>query len=194
MVLVLRHPKRVARNTRWSSQSIYCALAPLALLPSAAVQLQRWADMSMVLFAYIATPTGAQVGVFFRALLERGLRISHLGKSDPPRRFDGSIENAIAMVLGGTELTGYTFGRVADRALEFDIQVHRDPGWSHSTVSASCGDRPALDLLAESAAGAFDCFITVLGNSGGEKEQPWEIVHITESCPTALRTRFIVAE
>jgi hypothetical protein len=50
-----------------------------------------------------------------------------------------------------------------------------------------------LDLVAESAAGAFDLFITIRGVSSGGKEQRWAVVHATESCPHELRSRFVVA-
>jgi hypothetical protein len=149
--------------------------------------------MSHVLYAYMAKPTTAQVGSFLRALLERGVSISHLGKSDPPCKFEGSVEVAVRMVFSGTDLTDYTFGRDAARKLEFDIQIHHDPRWTHSTVSASCPDTATLAIVADVAATAFDSFITIRGVSGGGKEQAWEVVHITERCPDDLRSRFVAA-
>jgi hypothetical protein len=149
--------------------------------------------MSHVLYAYIAKPTTAQVGSFLRALQGRGVSISHLGKSDPPRKFGGSVEEAVTLVFSGTDLTDHTFARDAARRLQFDIQIHHDPRWTHSTVSASCADTAVLGLVADSAAAAFDLFITVRGVSGGGKQQPWEVVHITERCPDELRSRFVAA-
>jgi hypothetical protein len=147
--------------------------------------------MSLVLYAYIGKPTMAQVVSFLRALAERGISVSHLGKSDPPRKFHGSIEEAGAVVFSGTDLTDYTFARDAARKLHFDIQIHHEPRWTHSTVSACSADADALSLVAESAAASFDSFITVRGVSGGGKEQPWEVVHTTERCPQELRARFV---
>lgn len=149
--------------------------------------------MSHVLYAYIAKPTTAQVGNFLRALQERGVSISHLGKSDPPRKFGGSVEEAVGIVFSGVDLTDYTFARDAARRLHFDIQIHRDPRWKHSTVSASCADTALLGLVAASAAAAFDLFITVRGLSGGGKQQPWEVVLVTERCPDELRYKFVAA-
>lgn len=149
--------------------------------------------MSHVLYAYIAKPTTAQVGSFLRALQERGVSISHLGKSDPPRKFGGSVEEAISVVDSGTDLTNWTFARDAARRLDVTFEIHHDLRWTHSTVSASCGNRAVLGLVAESAAGAFDSFVTIRGVSGGGKEQPWEVVHITERCPDELRSRFVAA-
>ena len=149
--------------------------------------------MSHVLYAYIAKPTAAQVGSFLRALLERGVSISHLGKSDPPRKFGGSVDEAVSMVFSGTDLTDWTFARDAARRLDFGFQIHHDPRWTHSTVSASCSDSDALGLFGESAAAAFDSFITIRGVSDGGKEQAWEVVHITERCPDELRSKFDAA-
>ncbi len=149
--------------------------------------------MSHVLYAYIAKPTEAQVGSFLRTLQERGISISHLGKSDPPRKFSGSGEEAVSMVFSGTDLTNYTFGRDAAQKLHFDIQIHHAPRWSHSTVSASSPDTDALAIVADVAATAFDSFITIRGVTGGGKEQAWEVVHITERCPDELRSKFVAA-
>ena len=43
-----------------------------------------------VLYVYIATPTTTQVRSFLRALADHGISISHLGKSDPPRKFEAA--------------------------------------------------------------------------------------------------------
>ena len=149
--------------------------------------------MSHVIYAYIAKPTESRVGSFLRALQGRGVSISHLGKSDPPRKFGGSVEEAVSMVFTGTDLTNYTFARDAARRLDFDIQIHHDPRWTHSTVSASCPDTAVLAIVTDGAATAFDSFITIRGVSTGGKEQPWEVVHVTESCPHELRSKFVVA-
>jgi hypothetical protein len=149
--------------------------------------------MSYVIYAYIAKPTKAQVGSFLRALDGHGVSISHLGRSDPPRKFGGSVEEAVSMVFSGTDLTDYTFARDAARRLQFDIQIHHDPRWAHSTVSASCVDTAVLGLVADSAAAAFDSFIIVRGVSGGGKQQPWEVVHVTGRCPDELRSKFVAA-
>jgi hypothetical protein len=147
--------------------------------------------MDRLQYSYIAKPTTAQVSSFLRALGGHGVSISHLGKSDPPRKFRGSIDDAVSMMFSGTDL--WTFARDAARKLDFDFQIRDDPPWTHSTVSASCPDLGVLDPLADSAAGAFDLFITIRGVSGGGKEQLWEVVHVTERCPHELRSRFVGA-
>jgi hypothetical protein len=151
--------------------------------------------MDYLQYSYIARPGTAQVSNFLQALADHGVSISHLGKSDPPckLRVGGSMDEAVSIVFSDTDTTNWTFARDAARELDFDFQIHHDPEWTHSTVSASCPDLTVLDLVAESAAGAFDLFITIRGVSCGGKEQRWAVVHVTESCPHELRSRFVVA-
>ena len=146
-----------------------------------------------VLYAYIAKPTTTQVSAFLCALADHGVSLSHLGKRDPPRKFAGSVDEAVSMVFSGTELTDWTFARDAARRLDFHFTIDHDPRWRHSTVSASSPDKAVLGLFADSAAGAFDLLITIRGVLGGGKEQAWEVVHVTERCPHELRSRFVVA-
>jgi len=61
--------------------------------------------MHYLQYAYIAKPTTAQVSHFLRALADHGISVSHLGKSDPPRKFRGSVDEAVSMVA-----YRYTFG------------------------------------------------------------------------------------
>ena len=147
--------------------------------------------MSHLLYAYIAAPEPGQVESFLCALKDRGVSISHLGKTDPARNFSGSISEAVTVVFRGTDLTNSTFARDAARHLDFGFEIHNDPRWTHSTLSASCADPDAIAIIAESAFKAFVSFLTIRGVSGGGKDQPWEVVYITERCPNELRSRFV---
>jgi hypothetical protein len=149
--------------------------------------------MSHILYAYIAKPTTTQVSAFLRALADHGVSLSHLGKRDPPRKFAGSVDEAVSMVLSGTDLTEVALSRAAACKLDIDFWINHDRRGKHSTVSASCPDKAVLGLVADSAAGAFDLFITIRGVLGGGKQQAWEVVHVTERCPHELRSKFVVA-
>ena len=145
--------------------------------------------MSLVQYAYIAKPTAEQVGKFLTELGSRGISISHLGKSDPARKFKGNQDEALSMIFEGTDLTNSTFARDAALKLHLTFEVHHDPRWTSSTVSASCVDPNVLNFIADSAAATFDLFLTIRGVSGAGKEQRWEIIHVTEKCPSDLRAR-----
>ena len=149
--------------------------------------------MSHILYAYIAEPTTSQVRSFLHALESHDIALSHLGKSDPPCKFQGSVDEAASIVFSGTDLTDYTFARDSARGLDFDFHVHHDPRWTHSTVSASCPNKAMLAFVADSVATAFELFLTIQGISGRGKEQPWEIICITERCPNELRAKFVRA-
>ena len=146
-----------------------------------------------VVYAYIAKPTTTQVSAFLRALAAQGVSLSHLGKRDPPRKFAGSVDEAVSMVFSGTDLTDVTHARAAARKLEIDFWINNHPRSTHSTVSASSPAKAVLGLVADSAAEAFDLFIVIRGVLGRGKEQPWEVVHVTDRCPQELRSRFVVA-
>jgi hypothetical protein len=143
-----------------------------------------------VLYAYICKPTATQVCAFLCGLAQSGITISHLGKSDPPRKFGGTINDAVDLIFSGSDLTNYTFARDSARKLDFDVQIHHDPRWTHSTVSASCPDPAQLGLVADIAKAAFALFIAIRGVSGGDKQQPWDVLCVTEECPKDLRTKF----
>lgn len=135
----------------------------------------------------------SQVSRFLSALEGHDISVSHLGKSDPPYKFQGTVDEAASIVFSGTGLTDYTFARDTAQGLEFDFHVHHDPRWIHSTVSASCSDTAVLAFVAKSAATAFDLFITIQGISGRGKDQPWGVICITERCPNELRSKFVTA-
>lgn len=147
--------------------------------------------MSYVLYAYVAKPTVTQVENFLRSLAGNGVPITHLGKKDPPRKFDGNVGDAALTVCSGKDLTDWTFARDAARVLELDFEIHHDPRWTHSTVSATCPDTEVLGIVGGCAVAAFDLFIAVRGVSGEGKGQHWEVVHVTDKCPHELRSKFV---
>jgi hypothetical protein len=147
--------------------------------------------MSQLVYAYIAKPSLKQVSNFFLEIQGLGISITHLGKSDPPRKFRGGLEEAVSMVFEGTDLTNYTFVRDSAIKLDFDFQIRNDPRWSHSTLSASCSDNVVIKNISDSVAKSFDLFATIRGLSGGGKQQNWEVIYIAENCPSELRSKYI---
>ena len=108
-------------------------------------------------------------------------------------KFAASVDAAVNLVFSGTDLTEVTFARDAARRLDFDFHINDHPSGVHSTVSASCPERAVLGHFAHSAADAFDLFIAIRGVLGGGKEQPWEVVHVTDRCPQELRSKFVAS-
>jgi len=147
-------------------------------------------SMSSLLFSYIAKPSVEQVSNFLRALERRGITVTHLGKKDPPGRCDLGIDDKVVKIFSGDEQTNYTFLRSVDQKLDFDIQIHNDPRWKHSTVSAACEDPEKLVWVSDGVAEAFGLFISVLGVTGGGKSQQWKVLRVTVACPPELRGKF----
>lgn len=119
--------------------------------------------------------------------------MTHIGKSDPPRKFSGETDEAVSITLRGTDLTNYTFMRDAPKRLDMDIQIHNDPRWLHSTVSASCADVSVLETVQRAVAESMDLFLFIRGTSGLGKDQPWEVLHVGVQCPAELRDKFSTA-
>jgi hypothetical protein len=49
-------------------------------------------------YSYIEKPTTLHVSRFFRALADHGVSVSHLGRSDPPRKFRGSVDEVVCLI------------------------------------------------------------------------------------------------
>ena len=149
--------------------------------------------MKTITYACIAKPTVAQIERLFTALKAQSITITHLGKNDPPRKFDGETDKAVAFVFNGTDLTNYTFLRDAPKQLDMDIQVHNDPRWSHSTLSASCSDATVLEAVYKAVLESLELYLFIHGISGLGKDQPWEVWYVGEKCPADLKSKFAAA-
>jgi hypothetical protein len=149
--------------------------------------------MRIVSYAYIAKPTVAQIEQLFTALKAQSITITHLGKSDPPRKFIGETDKAVALVFQGTDLTNYTFLRYAPKQLDMDIQIRNDPRWSHSTLSVSCSDATVLEAVYNAVLESLELYLFIRGISGLGKDQPWEVRYVGEKCPADLKSKFAEA-
>ena len=133
------------------------AAAHTSYAAAIALQLQaraRSMAMDHLQYSYIAMPTTAQVSSFLRALASHGVSISHLGKSDPPRKFRGSIDDAVSMMFSGTDL--WTFARDAARKLDFDFQIRDDPPWTpafHRPIAVMAGSKSRIPASPRHIAG-----------------------------------------
>jgi hypothetical protein len=145
--------------------------------------------------AYIYTPKFSETSVrsLISGLGEGGVTITHLGKSDPPKRWSGGEDAAVLQVVGGTDLTNWTFLRDANRWLDFSIELHRDPRWEHDTVSFS-GPEAQVREAAEFLAHRIDHYLVLFGLLGGGKAQAWRVISLGAGCPERLKRQFTNAE
>ena len=143
-----------------------------------------------VVYAYIGKPDAPQIERLLESLKDHGVTLTHLGKNDPPRKFAGDVQAALSMVLAGKDLTNYTFMRDSGKHLDLSIQIHNDPQWSHSTISASCSEGNGLESVCGAVLASLELCLLIRGTLGFGKEQSWEILHLGENCPEELRTKF----
>lgn len=141
--------------------------------------------------AFICTPFLGEAGVhsWLELLASLNVKITYLGKNDPPKKWKGDRESALATILSGTDLTNYTFFRDNTARLHFDIQLHRDPRWESNTIFFSGADEPQLLEITRNPAEQLPCYAAIVGISGGGADQDWQVVHLGPDCPSALRIK-----
>jgi hypothetical protein len=139
--------------------------------------------------AYIYTPSLSEDDIrsFVAALYEAGFSIDRLGKSDPPRKWNGTTAELVETVLQGTDLTNYTFMRDSIKRIGLTIQIHRDKRWSHDTISINSPTAFDLPQLILTLSKRLQPFISFSGVSEGGKDQDWDIIFLHEACPIEIR-------
>jgi hypothetical protein len=140
-----------------------------------------------VLYIYLPVVSPDELRKLFVTLESLRYRITHLGKKDPPKKWNGSVENAIPEILSGTDLTISTYLRDATARLSISIDIHRDTRWTHSTISCSLPDEAALIAIGNVLARGVRCFAVIQGKSGGGKNQKWNLLSISDDCPESLK-------
>ncbi len=149
--------------------------------------------MNALMYAYVVHPTKDALRSLLGAFSSSGFSFTHVGKSDPPKRFSGTQDEALQLILSGTDLTNWTFIRDSHERLHFTIQIRRDPRWSHSTFSASGPSAARLRELATFIEENLVVYAAILGSSGLGKNQEWEILSLSADCPEDLRSQIRAA-
>lgn len=150
--------------------------------------------MTYLGYIYTSHLDSEGIRVFIRSLEICGILITHLGKSDPPKKWKGSELEVFEVINRGDDLTNYTFGRDSKKKIDFDIQLHKDPRWSHDTVSFSAPKSDILENILKQVSKDLNAFIGFWGVSGKGKNQDWNIVHISDLCPSDIKKLIVKAE
>jgi hypothetical protein len=124
----------------------------------------------------------------------QGVTLTHLGKNDPPAKWSGDITLATEVILAGQDLTLWTFFRAKKLKIEGTIEIHRDPRWTHDSISISGEDIWLLQTLATSLHSRMDAYLTIMGKSGGGKDQEWTVIGRRSDCPKEMLARIRCAE
>jgi hypothetical protein len=145
--------------------------------------------MDSILYVYVPVITVAEVRSLLQVLKDSPYSITHLGKNDPPKKWSGAPSEAENIILTGTDETVYSFIRDAKRKFDMTIEIHKDPRWRGSTISASLPEEGSLRILGMNLVAHIKSFAAILGRSGG-KDQAWEILHLSSDCPPELAAKF----
>jgi hypothetical protein len=145
--------------------------------------------MSHCAFIFTRHLTDEDVRLCLELLSAINVKITHLGKNDPPKRWAGDMEEVLAVILNGTDLTNSTFLRDSTARLHIGIDLYRDPRWDSDTLSFSGVATPRLIDIARKLAEGLPCYAAIVGVSGGGKDQDWHIVHLSPDCPPGLRSK-----
>ncbi|MDZ4405740.1 hypothetical protein [Prosthecobacter sp.] len=117
-----------------------------------------------------------------------GLPITHLSHRDPPKKWAGTADEAIAMVttFQPKHVSNYTFLRSSAIRLDATFVLRRDERWDHDTIYISMSNQGLLRTLLADLSNSSAAFLALLGVSGGGKQQDWETIFISELCPPSL--------
>ena len=138
--------------------------------------------------AFIYTPSldSETIEAFFVAMHSKGAMISHLGKSEPPKKWTLSLRDAVTGVANGSNLTNTTFVRSIEKSIGITIDQHRDERWTHDTIAIDGPDEFELRDLACTIGTSTDAYLVMIGTAGGGKNQDWEIISRRTDCPPDL--------
>ena len=137
-------------------------------------------------YNYISTKTLRSLESIDDLLRSWKLNISHAGKNDPPRKFDGSINDLGMMILDGNDLTNYTFLRDKDRRVELTVEIRNDVRWDHHTISMSGPNDKELEEITKSIVSSIGAYVSIIGVLKGCEDQGWKILHESHDCPKRL--------
>jgi len=124
-------------------------------------------------------------------LQESEFKISHLGKSDPPRKWTGDVHDAAEMIITGSDLTNWTFMRDSGHKFSLHTEIHDDPRWAYSSISASMPDEAILGAFGKRLSSRIRTFAAIMGKSGAGKDQNWKVLHLSADCPSNLSAKFV---
>ena len=139
-----------------------------------------------VAFIYSPSLDSATIEAFLAAMHSKGAAISHLGKSDPPKKWTSSLQDAVAVIANGPDLTNTTFVRSSDKNIGITIHLHRDERWTHDTIAIDGPDECSLRDLASTIGNAIGAYLVITGAAGSGKNQDWNTVSRRPDCPTNL--------
>ena len=143
--------------------------------------------MEKVAYIYFKTPRKEEVSLLFQSIISLGLKITHFGVRDPPKRVSlGFVEMATAL-LKQPEINKIAFIKDSSQNLSLDFQLNYDSRWNYSTISISCLNEAIVHNIAKNISKKIDAFLCIEGLLGSGKNQTWEVVYESSDCPNNIK-------
>jgi len=142
--------------------------------------------MTAIAYLYLPTPPREDAAEIFESILASGVSISHFGRNDPPKKWNGDVQAMTRLVLEQPELNKWVFIRDKTNGIELTLQLFYDPRWSHSTISLSASLQQAVTSVAMKLVTRLNPYLCIQGTSDAGKDQSWHLLHKRKDCPQGV--------
>jgi hypothetical protein len=142
--------------------------------------------MTAIAYLYLPTPPHDGVSEIFESILASGVSVSHFGRNDPPRKWNGDVQDMAQLVLEQPELNKYVFMRDKTNAIELTVELFYDSRWSYSTISLGPSLRQTVTSVATKLAARLNPYLCIEGTSSAGKDQSWHLLHKRKDCPKGV--------
>ena len=118
--------------------------------------------------------------------LESYSELTHLGKSDPPKKSKYSIEIFMNLYDSITENNKWLFARMRN-GFDVSLTFYTDPRWDFSSLSFTAIDDDNVDNFIIKFTSRFEStYLSICGKIDGGKNQNWRILYRSSSCPLSI--------
>ena len=142
--------------------------------------------MNFVAYNYFKPNSRDHIDGIRQALGSSELELTHLGKSDPPKKWSGSVPEATEIIWKGSDMTNYTFARDTKNQIELDFALGNSTEAIVSSISVNGPDRKLVEDICLNFARQLDSFLCISGELGLGPQQSWSYLMQSKNCPPAI--------
>jgi hypothetical protein len=142
--------------------------------------------MDFVAYNYFPPNELEYIQGIVEALSNSEVHLSHLGKNDPPKKWNGNSSEIIDVLRQGTDLTNYTFAKDAKNKLEIDFALGNYSEAVTSTISISGKSRELVEYVCLHFAKHVNSYLCISGQLGLGQTQAWSFLLQSDSCPASI--------
>jgi hypothetical protein len=142
--------------------------------------------MDYVAYNYFPPNKDEYVRGIVKAIYVSEIQLTHLGKSDPPRKWSGNSEEVYALLTRGNDKTNYTFAKDSKSKIEIDFSLGNFPEAVTSVISISGKNKELVELLCLHFAKHVNSFLCISGQLGLGPGQQWSYLMQSSNCPASI--------